>query len=226
MLESLLVNYSKYFILFLIYSFMGWVIETTYGFLNHKKFVNRGFLIGPLCPIYGFGALLIIVFLGRYIDRPVGLFSMSIIICSLLEYLTSYILEKAFKLRWWDYSDIKYNVEGRICLSYSLVFGIFGTALMYYINPFFINLIESININIIYTVSIILFIILMIDVFLSVNVISKVELKITEESNKDNTEDVVKEVLEYLKSKTFLTRRFASSFPNPKFVKKNKKGYK
>lgn len=105
-----------YFLLFFIYSVMGWILEITCKFIEYKKFANRGFLIGPYCPIYGFGALFITLFLGRYSNDIIALFVMTILICGVLEYFTSYIMEKIFKLRWWDYSRRKYNINGRICL--------------------------------------------------------------------------------------------------------------
>ena len=87
----------KYFLLFLFYSFLGWVLEMVVCSIADKKVVNRGFLIGPYCPIYGSGCLLIISLLHKYQDDPFTLFIMAIIVCSLLEYFTSYIMEKLFK---------------------------------------------------------------------------------------------------------------------------------
>ena len=95
----------KYFLVFIFYSFLGWLMEVILTYSSDKKFVNRGFLIGPYCPIYGWGVLLIMFILKRYLDRPIGLFCMAVIICSVLEYLTSYLMEKLFKARWWDYSN-------------------------------------------------------------------------------------------------------------------------
>ena len=98
------MNYDlfMYFMLFMFYSIVGWIIEVIYTFITDKKIVNRGFLIGPYCPIYGVGCLLIIILLKKYTDDFIVLFIMSMLICSLLEYLTSYVMEKLFNARWWD----------------------------------------------------------------------------------------------------------------------------
>ena len=93
---------SKYFLLFVFYSFLGWLMEVTQGYVRHKKFVNRGFLIGPYCPIYGYGAISMTLLLKGYANDPIVLFVMAIVICSILEYTTSFVMEKIFKIRWWE----------------------------------------------------------------------------------------------------------------------------
>ena len=82
--------------------------------IEKRKFVNRGFLIGPYCPIYGHGAILITILLQKYIDDPIALFIMGVVVCSILEYLTSYFMEKIFHARWWDYSRYKFNINDSI----------------------------------------------------------------------------------------------------------------
>ena len=120
-----------YFLFFIIYSFLGWLLEVTVKLVEDQRFINRGFLIGPVCPIYGFGALLLQLLLNKYINDPWTLFIMIILTCSVLEYSTSYILEKLFHTRWWDYSRKKFNINGRICLETMIPFGIFGLIIMY-----------------------------------------------------------------------------------------------
>ena len=126
--------FKIYFLTFIIYSFVGWIMETLFCFFVTKKMVNRGFLIGPICPIYGVGCMLLIFLLNKYINQPIALFALSIIVCSILEYFTSYIMEKLFKVRWWDYSDKKFNINGRICLETMVPFGILGTLIVYFMN--------------------------------------------------------------------------------------------
>ena len=130
------MDISSYFLLFIIYSNLGWLMEVTLKSIELKKFINRGFLIGPICPIYGYGCLLIIILLKNFTSNIVLLFFSSVIICSILEYLTSYIMEKLFKARWWDYSRRKYNINGRICLNTMIPFGLLGCLMMYVVNPF------------------------------------------------------------------------------------------
>ena len=105
---------EKYILLFMIYSFLGWLMEVITVSVEAKKVVNRGFLIGPYCPIYGIGAVLITLVLSRYKYDPLVLFVMTMVSCGVLEYLTSWAMEVIFKARWWDYSHEKFNLDGRI----------------------------------------------------------------------------------------------------------------
>ena len=138
--------FKNYFSLFIIYSFLGWFMEVIWTLITDKKLVNRGFLIGPYCPIYGVGCLLLIVFLGSFKDNIFTLFLMSIIVCSILEYFTSFIMEKLFNARWWDYSDRKLNLNGRICVDTMIPFGILGVLVVYFLNPFLSNVVYFNNI--------------------------------------------------------------------------------
>lgn len=133
------IDLKVYFLLFIIYAVIGWCMEVVCKLIQYKKFVDRGFLIGPYCPIYGVGALLITFFLNKYVQDPVVLFVMAVVVCGILEYLTSYFMEKIYHARWWDYSSKKFNINGRICLSNLIAFGILGMFIMYISNPFLIG---------------------------------------------------------------------------------------
>ena len=115
-----------YILLFFIYSFMGWILEEIYAFYIHKKFINRGFLMGPLCPLYGVGCLALTFILHKFSNNILLLFVLSMIICSAIEYLIGYLLEKIFSLRWWNRYTYS-NLDGRICLKqqYFLVLLVF-----------------------------------------------------------------------------------------------------
>ena len=126
---------EKYFLWFFIYAVIGWIYESTLCSITGKKFVNRGFLNGPYCPIYGAGAILDILVLGRF-KNPFLLFFASAVLTCLLEYATSYAMEKIFNARWWDYSDSKFNIKGRVCLLGAVVFGLLSVALILFIHPF------------------------------------------------------------------------------------------
>lgn len=104
--------FLNYFMLYIIYSFIGWCIEVCESFIRERRFVDRGFLIGPYCPIYGVSLLFIVILLQGYIKKPFGLFIISMVVCGLIEYLASYILEKLFKTRWWDYTHKRFNING------------------------------------------------------------------------------------------------------------------
>ena len=116
-----MIIFLNYFLLFIIYSFLGWLIEIIVCSISEKHFTPRGFLIGPYCPIYGFASIIMITLLNKYFNDPLIVFILSAIIASVLEYFTSYIMEKIFNARWWDYSDRKLNINGRICLENSVL---------------------------------------------------------------------------------------------------------
>lgn len=202
-----------YISLFLIYSFIGWLTEVSAFLISDKKFVNRGFMVGPVVPIYGTGGMLITLFLTRYYNEPVTLFCMAVIVCSILEYFTSYLMEKLFKTRWWDYSNKKFNINGRICLSNLVFFGIMGLIMIYLVNPFLINMLEKIDPLVLKIIISILLIVFLTDLFLSLSIISKIK-NVGKTVLKDSTEEISAKVKEVLLSKGKLTRRFAKAFPN------------
>ncbi len=132
-----IVMVEKYFFLLVVYSIIGWVYECIVESIRQKKIVNRGFLNGPYCPIYGFGALLDVVALG-WCHNPVMLFLLSAVLCCTLEYITSVVMEKLFNARWWDYYDFKFNLNGRVCLLGAFAFGTLSILLVNFIHPFFL----------------------------------------------------------------------------------------
>ena len=138
-------NFSLLFAYFLLYAIVGWTCEVVYCSIPEKKFVNRGFLNGPYCPIYGVGAIIIVVFLGPYIHNPLEVFFIGMITTSVLEYITSWGMEKTFHAKWWDYSNAKFNINGRVCLKNSILFGVMSLVLMYFLHPFLQGLIASIS---------------------------------------------------------------------------------
>ncbi len=118
-----------------IYSFVGWCCECVYCFLINGKLVNRGFLYGPFCPIYGFGALSIIFALGALPQTVSAIFFGGMVVTSALEYATSWAMEQLFDAKWWDYSKQKWNLHGRICLLNSTLFGILCVILTFDMHP-------------------------------------------------------------------------------------------
>ena len=203
--------FCKYFLLFMLYSFFGWVIEMIVCTIADKKVVNRGFLIGPYCPIYGCGCLLIILLLRKYYNDGLVLFIMSVLLCSVLEYFTSYIMEKLFNARWWDYSDRKFNINGRICLETLVLFGILGLLLVYIINPFFTGLIDMMNNIVLIVVASVILVMYVVDICVSLKVISGFK-KVARTIKKDNTEEITKKVREILPEKGWLYKRLVSAF--------------
>lgn len=112
---------SQIILLFFIYSFIGWLWETVYCSLKAKKFVYRGFLVGPYCPIYGFGVLSVLYFVEPFENNLLVLYIGSAVLVTILEYVTSYGLEKLFHASWWDYHDVPFNLNGRVALPVSLL---------------------------------------------------------------------------------------------------------
>lgn len=200
--------FKYYFSLFIIYSFIGWTMEVVWNLFTDKKLVNRGFFIGPYCPIYGVGCLLLIILLGRFKSDPVLLFFMSIIVCSILEYSTSYIMEKLFKARWWDYSEYKFNLNGRICAATMIPFGILGVLVVYYLNPFVSKFVPFNDIFFYIT-----FILFTMDFVVSFGIIENMKGTIIT-ITKDSTEEITKMVKEKILGKSFLHKRLLRAFPS------------
>lgn len=196
-------------------------MEVIYTYFTDGKLVNRGFLIGPYCPIYGCGCILMILLLKNYTSNPVVLFIMAVVICSILEYVTSYLMEKLFNARWWDYSNRKFNINGRICLETMVPFGILGCFLMYFLNPFISGIVNEVPDNIIIAISIVLAILFIIDIITSYSIISKIKVS-SRKILKDNTEEITKKVRKYISNYSKLGKRLIESFPDLKILKKRK----
>ena len=134
-MPSNLVLFSYLFLLLMTYSFLGWCGEMVYCSLGQGKLCEkRGFLNGPLCPIYGHGALLVLAALGDC-PNPLVTFAAGAVLTSAVEYVTSCLMEKLFHMRWWDYSHRRWNLNGRVCLKNSVLFGIACVALCHWANP-------------------------------------------------------------------------------------------
>ena len=209
-----------YFLLFIIYSVAGWCMEVICKLIQYKRFINRGFLIGPWCSIYGYGALLITFLLQKYTDDALVLFVMAIVVCGTLEYLTSYFMEKIFKARWWDYSQRKFNLNGRICLGTIIPFGLLGLFIMYVSNPFLIEKLELLPelwLNIIFWTILTMYIVDNIVSGVVVRSIKTADISASKET--DNTEEITKRVKEILQTKSMLHRRLINAYPKLQAVK-------
>lgn len=210
--------FSKLIILFFIYSVIGYICEVINCYMANKKLKDRGFLLGPYCPIYGFGAILLTLTLTKYKTDLLILLSTSMIICGLLEYLTSYVLEKIFKMRWWDYSNKKYNINGRICLETLIPFSIGGVIIIKFLNPIFFNMINNINIIFLRILAFIISCILIIDLTISLNIAFNFK-KIAKKIKKDSTEEIKEYIQKYVINKS-LYKRLINAFPSLKRSKK------
>lgn len=122
-------------IYFFFYSALGWLVESIYCSLAAGKIINRGFLTGPICPIYGTGAVVMTLVLAPLKEYPILVFIVGLIVCDIVEFATSYIMEKLFHARWWDYSNKWLNIQGRICFRHSMYWGIASVLFIYFVHP-------------------------------------------------------------------------------------------
>ena len=159
---------ASWFLYFIIYSVLGWMAETVYCSVPKGHFVERGFLRGPLCPIYGAGAVIILRALEPYIDNIPVLFILGLILTSLLEYITSFLMEKIFHMRWWDYSEHRFHINGRVCLLNSTLFGLLCVVLTEVIHPPIEDLVHRLPDTTLFTIAAALFLLFIADVIVSV----------------------------------------------------------
>lgn len=212
----------RFFLYFIIYSFLGWLIEVGCKSIQYKRFVNRGFLLGPICPIYGYGVLFIVLLIGDDTSDILSVFLKSILICSVLEYFTSYFMEKLFKVRWWDYSNNKFNINGRICLETMIPFGLLGTLVVYVIHPLIVRFVNLFSSKFLIIIGIILFIAYFIDNVLSFNVMNKIKKEIKRHSG-DSTEIIKKQITEWLEANSILYRHLKKAYPKFRIIERLKK---
>ena len=168
---------DKIIFYFMIYSFLGWCLESIYKTIIFKKPTNSGFLYGPFCPMYGIGAILMI-WAGQLSNNPIVIFIMAFLIFSVWEYLVAVIIEKLFKTKYWDYSKLKFNIQGRVCLKNSLYWGILGVLLIYIIQPVINNFTDMIPHDILVYVDVILMIAILVDTVITIFRIMFIDKKI------------------------------------------------
>lgn len=173
-----MAEFCDLFLKFSIYSFLGWVCETVYCSFLFKKFVNRGFLNGPFCPVYGFGAIILLYILKPLPKNALLIFLAGMIITTTLEYITAVILEKLFHAKWWDYSKNKFNYKGRICLLNSTLFGLLSVALIFFIEPVTVWLISPISQGVKYLLSALLAVYFIADSIITVASMHKLNLRL------------------------------------------------
>lgn len=147
-MDSEIFSISFYSLLyfFFLYSFLGWCIETTYATITNHKFINRGFLYGPFCPMYGLCACLLVLLLDPIKNSNIlFVFVYGVLITSAIEYFTGFALEKCFKKVWWDYSGDAFNLKGRISLLFSIIWGVLSVFFIKFAHPFFVNGLTAIH---------------------------------------------------------------------------------
>lgn len=168
-------------------------MESVVRSVIEKKIINTGFLRGPVCPIYGIGAIIMLIFLERFQDKPIMLFFIAITLLTAWEYLVGVILEKIFKTKYWDYSNQKFNFQGRICLTNSIYWGILGVVFVKFIHPFVEGIIAKIDVNLLYYSITIITIVMIVDLITTVIKIKNIKMTL------EKIDKINKEIKEKLK---------------------------
>ncbi len=206
----------NYILIFFSYAFAGWIIEVTLKLIQYHRFINRGFLAGPWLPIYGFGALLITAVsdLIPVSEMSYGTaFAVSFVLCGAVEYLTSFVLEKRFHARWWDYSTKPMNLHGRVWIGNLVLFGLGGVIIVKLTNPIFLGVFSSIIMPVKIAIAGGLTLIIAADYVVSHFVLKLVKTGV-EKSEADNTEEINREIRTLLRDRSVFARRFAEAYPN------------
>lgn len=207
---------------YFFYSSLGWLCESIYCSIGEKKWVNRGFLTGPLCPIYGTGAVVFIVCLGplKEYPIPVSVFGLTfsitpvlvllagMVLADMVEFATSVIMEKLFHARWWDYSEKPFNIQGRICLQHTMYWGIFTIVFLYLIHPFFQTYAERIPEKTVYIILIVVLLLFVLDLINAVRTAMDVK-KVMDKVRKltDTISKTAKDMRQSVETKTAYARR-------------------
>ena len=134
------MNVYDMFLSFFTYGFLGWCTEVAFAAVKQRQFVNRGFLNGPICPIYGVGVTVVIAVLAQFTDHIVFLYLASTLLVTVLEGITGYLLEKLFHHIWWDYSKMPLNIGGYVCVLFSFIWGIVCVLIVEFIHPLLYSL--------------------------------------------------------------------------------------
>ena len=213
---------AKYIILFMVYSVFGWLAEKIVVSIEEGKIVYRGFLIGPYLPIYGVGAVFVALTMNRYADDPLALFLISACVCGVLEYVTSFVLEKIFHARWWDYKKWPFNINGRICLQNLFAFGVAAILAVRYTNPVLFGFMNTLPSAALILTAVIFAVIMITDIIVSATTLKTVRAA-GKKTDYDASGELKRQFFNDLSSKTYRYRRLPKAFPNFEYTKKKPK---
>ncbi|MGN0753523.1 MAG: hypothetical protein ACI4ME_03620 [Aristaeellaceae bacterium] len=214
-----MLQISYYILFFFLCSMLGWLMEVVTIFVRRGKFVNRGFLIGPYCPIYGTGCVLMTWLIPMYADSIPATFALALILCGTVEYLTSWAMEKIYHARWWDYSGQRFQINGRVCLKNLLAFGVLGVLVVKLLAPYAFGLFGRMPEGLVYGLCIGLVVLFITDVTLSANVLGRIRHTAANLTG-DSTETLTHAVREALWEKGILLRRTLHAYPEVKLYNK------
>ena len=194
---------------------MGWCIEVALKYLQFHRFINRGFFTGPILPIYGSGAALITLVVRdlSWFESGYGTtVALSFLICGLVEYLTSYVMEKRFHARWWDYSGKPMNLHGRVWIGNLILFGLGGVAIIHILDPLLYRALDALPLPVKEIGACVLLAAFAADYVLTHFMLKLVKVGV-ESSQADNTEEISREVYRLLSDRSVLYKRFADAYP-------------
>ncbi len=211
-------NLATWFLVFLTYAVVGWCMEVVVCCIEQRKAINRGFLIGPVCPIYGYGALIMTLLL-QNVENIFVTFIVAFLAGAVIEYFTSYFMEKLFHVRWWDYSKRAFNIHGRICLANLIAFGVLGVIVVRVTNPVLFGMYNSWDVVPRIALAGTLFVIMIADYIITLILINKFRLTVGI-AQRDATEELTERVMEILMGKGKLSRRLVKAFPDLEAKKK------
>ena len=206
-IEPLVIQLAYYFLLFILYSFGGWIVECIWTYFMKRKLENRGFLFGPICPIYGVGSLICVLLIGPlHLSWPLE-FLLMVVLCDVIEYTTSVVLERIYHVRWWDYTTASVlHLNGRISLETSIGFGVGGIFILHLIQPFFSHLLAPLTPLSLLVISGLLLIIFVADILLSLIAISNIK-GVFKGGTVDLTAEIKRFSINYYKKASRLSRR-------------------
>jgi len=209
--QPLIRSLTLYVFLFFAYSLIGWILECLWVSFCKGKFENRGFLFGPICPIYGVGALICILLIGP-LDLPWYLeFLFIILVCDFIEYFTSVFLEKIYHLRWWDYTDSsKFHLGGRISLETSIGFGLGGLIILNFLQPNILKFVSIFSPSVLFVFLIVVLFTFLFDLTLSSVAAASVK-NVLKGGHVDLTNEIKKFSLNYYRKASRLSRKLARS---------------
>lgn len=225
------ITFKRILAYFIIYSFLGFIIETIYGMLTKGVIESRqGFLYGPFCCIYGLGAAVMVPGLQKFKKSNWGLFIAGAIEGSVVEYAISWIGEIVFQIKWWDYSNLPFNINGRICIIFAVFWGVLALVLMRFINPYIDKLIDKTPKKMFNIIIILLTLFLIFDALITsfglkifyTRLVKEHNLELKTNSSLTLNEDILEdEVIKFLSDKIFTDEKMLKTFPNIKFEDSN-----
>ena len=212
--------FYEFVIMAFIFSILGWLMGVTLKYIQYHRFIDRGFLIGPYCPIYGFGVVAVTILVGGLIGWKgtiLETFMAGFVICGFLEYMTSFYMEKMFHARWWDYSTKPMNLNGRIWIGNLILFGIASVVIVRFIAPHYFEFIDKIDPSILTILAWTILVVMSADYVLS-HVLMNIVKKEIDNTSGDNTEEISLRMHELLKNRSLLQRRIYQAYPDFKAI--------